>query len=349
MKQKSAFAAVTIASRNFIANARTTARSFAEHNPGLDFYVLLADREDACVNRKTEPWPLLPVEQLGVPDLQKMCFHYGELELSYALTPHAIRHVLDMGYRGVIFLKQETLVLGELASTAQTLERFSALVTPHFMRPTRRADALTWEINVLRSGVFNGGFVAFADCPQAHEFLRWWEGRTHAHCYLDVERGVHYEQRWLDFLPSLMPGCHVLRNPGINIGHWNLPDRDITVREGRFYSDGEPCRVFRFSGYDPSRPELVTRYNEGYRVENTGSAAQIFRIYQQMLEQADHDRAQRLPYAWGHFDNGDPIEPYARRLYREMGAATDRFGNPFAAGTPSCFHRWLGRQPRTLS
>src|SRR5262245_55996432 len=337
------FAAVTIASKSYLALARVTARSFRDHNPDMEFLLLLADEENGQIDRANEPFSsIIALDDLGIPEPDRFRFQCSELELCYALTPYAIDFLLGRGFDGVIFLKQETLVLDELGSVAADLERHSALLTPHFLEPPRRPDALTWERNVLLAGVFNCGFVAFSACQEARTFLAWWKERTFRECTRDVANGLHFEQRWLDFAPSLMPRHRVLRDPGMNVGHWNLWDREIRLQNGSVTARGRPCRVFRFSGYDPERPEVVTRHGAPRAVESTGDAARVFSLYREMLAQAGYRETRRLPYAYGRFDNGVAVTDQARRTYRRLGSRARRFGNPFEAEPAGSYYRWLG-------
>ncbi len=138
--------------------------------------------------------------------------------------------------------------------------------------------------NVLRAGVFNGGVVGFAKGEEARRVLEWWKQKTRRLCLLDVDHGLHYEQRWLDFVPSFAPRCGIVRDPGVNVGHWNLPERRIAVRDGRVTACGAPCRVFRFSGYEPEHPEKITRYSRA-KVAEAGGAAEVFARYQRLLEE----------------------------------------------------------------
>lgn len=334
-------AAVTIASRRYLALARATATSFRRHNPGIPFFLLLADRDDGEPIVDDDSLSVIRLGELGLEDLELFAFGCTELEFSYALTPFAIRHLLSRGFDGVLFLKQETLVLDEIGSTLAGLERHTALVTPHFLEPPRRADALQWEINVLRAGVFNGGVVAFARCAPADAFLRWWGAKTREACVLAVEDGIHYEQRWLDFLPSFMPGYGVVRDPGVNVGHWNLREREVRVSGERVTAKGLPCRIFRFSGYDPDVPEAVTKYDTNSRVGDMGDAEAVFARYRALLIASGHEQARRQVYGFAAFDDGREIPPAARVILRRLGVRARRFGNPFETRSPASFHRWL--------
>lgn len=334
-------AAATLASRSRVALARATAKSFREQHPEIPFYCLLADEGHGEIRADREPFEMIAFGALAVPEPRRFCFRYGEMELSYAATPFLIAHLLDSGFQRVLFLKQETLVLDRLDALLKMLERHSVLLTPHLLEPPAGRGAFERERNVLRAGVFNGGVLGFAQCEESQRVLEWWKQKTWRQCLLDVDHGLHYEQRWLDFVPSLTPQCGIVRDPGVNVGHWNLPERRIAVRGGRVTACGAPCRIFRFSGYDPERPERITRYSPA-AVAEAGQAAEVFGRYQRLLEECGWRRSRALPYAWDSFDNGEPVSYEARRLYRELGDAARRFGDPFRTAGADTFHAWLG-------
>lgn len=337
-------AVVTIASRRFIANARVTAASFQAHNPGVPFYTLLADTDDAP--EPNEPFRLIPLADLGLRDLRDFAFRYTEMEFTYALTAPAIAHVMGLGHSRVLFLKQETLVVGDLASVFDMLTRHSAVLTPHFLSPPQNGAALWQEVNALRAGTFNGGVAGFSDCPEARDFLVWWQASCRADCHMRVQRGYHYEQRWLDFAPSFLPRLGVIRDPGVNVGHWNLPDRALCQDGGTVTANGQPLRVIRFSGYDPAQPQSVTKYNRQSLVSDTDDTAQaLFSRYDRMLRDAGWDTAQQARYGFGLYDDGVTITDTHRALYRDMPDAKLSFDNPFGIG-PGSFRAWMAARPR---
>ena len=335
------FAVATIVSKSYLALARVTAESFRRHNPGIPFFVLLTDELDGYFDPEMESFQMLLLDQLQLEDSLHFRFQYTELELSYAYTPYLIDHLLEEGFDGVVFLKQETLVLGSLAPEFDKLQRHSVLLTPHFLEPPEGTRALQWEVNVLRAGVFNGGVIAFSNHEESRQVLAWWKKKTSRGCFRAVEDGVHFEQRWLDFVPSFAPGYHILRDPGMNVGHWNLPERRIHIHNGHVMADGVPCRVFRFSGYQPEASHMVTQYNLQMTVESTGDAAEVFDLYQSMLVSAGYFECRRWPYAYGFFDNAASISDSARLTYHDLGNEVRRFGDPFSTTHEGSYYRWL--------
>ena len=340
------FVAVTVASKAFLSLARVTARSFRAHQPDVPFVLLLTDEVNGYFAPADEPFSLLTLDDIGIERLEQFRFQHAQQELSYAATPHAIDHLFERGFDGVLFLKQETLVLDSLAPLLEGLHRHPLMLTPHLLTPPKRPDALRRELDVLRAGVYNGGVVLAANRPEARRFLRWWKERTFDECICRVEDGLHYEQRWLDFAPGLVPGTRIVRDPGVNVGHWNLRERDIRVRDGRVTANGLPCRVARFSGYEPGHPERVTRYRPEWKVEDDADVARLFQRYHQMLLDEGYVETRAWPYAYGFFDNGAEVTEAHRRAYQRLGREAQRFGDPLVTRGAQSFWAWFERSPR---
>ena len=334
----------TVVAKRYLSLARVLAESFHLQHPGIPFFVLLSDEVDGYFDPGSEPFRMLRLRDLAIPNLARFRFRYSQQELMYATTPYLLMHLLDRGYSGAAFLKQESLVVGRLSPVLDLLRRHAIVLTPHLLDALEGSSAAARECNILQSGVYNVGFLGVGGTPTARAFLGWWMERLYEHCHHDVPHGMHFEQRWLDLVPAYFPDVHVVRDPGFNVAHWNLPERKVTVSGDRVTVDGHPGRFFRFSGFDPESPDAVTRYNDRLRMSDIGDAAQIFRRYVRLLESAGYDETKTWPYAYDHFHDGRPISGRARRLYRRLGSGAERFGDPFAAAGSDSFQRWSRRE-----
>lgn len=335
----------SIAARNALALVRVLTRSLHEHHPDLPFFVLLADEPGPGLDPAAEPFEVVRLEDLAIPDLPRFRFSYSREELTYASTPYLLERLLDRGFERAAFCKQESLVVGSLEPIVEQLGRASISLTPHLLAPLAgTSEGIARELNILQSGVYNVGFLGVSATPTARRFLAWWKDRTYAHCLREVEAGMHYEQRWLDLVPAFFEDFQLLRDPGLNVGHWNLPEREVRRDGEGFTVNGQPCRFVRFSGFDPEVPDALTRYSDRLRLSRLGPAAEIFERYRGRLFAEGWRETRGLPYAWDRFDNGIPIPALVRRLYRDLGDDAARFGDPFRTASPGSFFAWL-REP----
>ncbi|HEX5720725.1 MAG TPA: hypothetical protein VF179_31515 [Thermoanaerobaculia bacterium] len=319
-------AAGTIVAKSYLSFARVLARSFQEHHPEVPFFVLLADEVDGWFDPAAEPFHLLRLSDLGIPRLERFRFHYTQQPLSYAATPWLLSHLLDQGFDSVAFFKQESLVLGDHTPSFEKLETCSIVLTPHLLAPVGPER----ELNILLSGVFNIGLLGVSE--KAREFLTWWQDRVFAHCRHDVAKGMHWEQRWIDLVPALFEDVCILRDPGANVGHWNLPERDSLS-----------CRLLRFSGFSPDDPMAPTKYSTRLTMADLGPAAALFDRYRTLLEESGYHETRIWPYAYGSFDNGVAVPDLARRMYLDLGEEAAAFGDPLQSGSPNSYFQWLNQ------
>lgn len=328
-----------------LPSAIVVARSFHRHHPEHDFFTLLADAPTPTSRACEIPGTVLGIADLGRQDLLRRAFRLGQQELSYALTPALLVHLLDRGYDAVLFYKQESLLVGRQDEAIARLRSCQVLLTPHLLAPLDDEDATERERTILLSGAFNVGFLGVADGPQARELLAWWDARLETHCRHDVARGLHFEQRWMDLAPSLFDGVQTLRDPAYNVGHWNVTERAVTagpdgedVRVG-----GRPCALVRFSGYDPAAPQRMTRYLDRVPVDALGDAASVFARYRAELLDAGWEHARGIPYGYGAFSDGVAVPAAARGLHATLADdEADRLGDPFAV-EPDGFRAWATR------
>ncbi len=334
-------AACTIVAKSYLSFARALACSFRHYHPEIPFFTLLADEVDGWFDPAAEPFQLLRFSEMDIPRAERFRFHYTQQPLSYASTPYLLSHLLARGFQRAIFFKQESLVVGDLSFLVEALGRSSIILTPHLLAPLAGADRVQRELNILQSGTFNVGVLGVSRTPTTDRFLAWWKDRVATHSRHAVPEGMHYEQRWLDLVPAFFEDVHVLRDPAYNVGHWNLPDRSIEVHPDAVLVDGRPCRLFRFSGYSPDDPRVITKYSQRLTWENVGPARELFDRARTKLEAAGYHETKHWPYAYGAFDNDVPVPDIARALFLELGDKVEAFGDPLESASPDSYFHWL--------
>ena len=291
----------TIASKRYLPLVRVTARSFARWHPGERMVVLLADRPGSAEPVPDEPFDLLMLDDLcdARPELLEVAGRYDELQFSYALTPVLIAHLLEGGADQVLFIKQESLVTGTLDPVFELLEGGDWLaLTPHMLSPVAGDDAVERELNILQGGVYNGGIFGARSDSRTEAFLAWWWARLRLHCRWDLEAGLHWEQRWLDLVRSLFGDVGVVRDPGCNVGHWNVTERPVELRDDIAWVGEERASLVRFSGFDAQSPQRLTRYNERVQVSDLGGVELLLTQYRQALLDEGFEAALSESYAF---------------------------------------------------
>lgn len=333
-------AVVTIAAGNFAALARVLVASLREWHPELPVYVVWSDLDGPGVPWTSEGCVTLSLSDLAIPDLRRLTFVHPRRELAIAVKPHALRHLLDRGHRTAVFLDADIRILGRLDPLLELASAHALTLTPHLLQPPAGEDRIQRELTILRAGIYNGGAVAVTDRAESRAFLAWWAARLATECIHDPDHGLHYDQRWLDFAPSLVDDFAVARHEGLNVAYWNQRERRLRLEGGRWVVNGDVGRFFHFSGFDPMDPARVTQYYPALGLDSVGAAAPLFDDYAARLLAAGHEAARRSPGSFDRFDNGVRIPALARRLLGRLGDEAARFGDPFASG-PGSYFAWL--------
>lgn len=332
----------TVATKHHMARARVLYQSFRHYHPEIPFYVLLADAVNGDFDPAAEPFHVLLLADLAIPKPVQYYFKYLPFELAASLKPYLLEHLAaDLGFRRLIYLDSDLLILNNLSPLFAQLDKHSILITPHLTQPLEEDGMIPDETDMLRGGTFNSGFVGVKYDAAGCAFVSWWRKRLYDGSRVDVARGLFVDQSWLNLVPGMFEGVHILRDPGCNIAYWNLYSRRLEFRDGGVCVNGEPAYFFHFSGFDAAKPYIVSQHTTRPKENFEVPARQLYHKYATLLNAAGEAQAREWQYAFANFDNGVPIPPIARRMYIALGKSADRFLNPFQTRGDESFFGWL--------
>ncbi|MEA2467861.1 MAG: hypothetical protein QOJ57_1987, partial [Thermoleophilaceae bacterium] len=335
----------TIAARNYLPHARVLATSYARHNEGAACTVLLLDDPEARVTDAGEPFRIVRPAEIGLDAFEEMAAIYDTIELATAVKPWLLRHLLKRDRAPVAYLDPDIRFYGPIGDLPRLLEAHPLVLTPHVaFRPPPRDGEHPHELTLLASGIYNLGFVGIAPGARTDALLDWWSERLRYDCVVDHALGLFVDQRWFDLVHAVVPEFHALRDPGVNVGHWNLHERDVERRESGYTANGEPLRCFHFSGFDPDRPAELSKHQTRVRLATHPVLAELCRDYGDELRRHGYgDPVPESPYT--RLYDGTPLVPVLRDAFR-AGAREGAFRSPSPftrAGTEE-FFAWL-REP----
>jgi glycosyltransferase involved in cell wall biosynthesis len=324
----------SICSLNYLHYARTLAQSLAAADPSAEFFLFVADRWD---ERTVPPPPglrAIALDALRIPHLPDMAFRYGVLEFNTALKALCIEFLFrQQGYGRVIYLDPDIYVLKPLSHVTRALaEGAECVLTPHITQPIDDGR-LPSEIDIMRAGVFNLGFCAFADSPEARAFIAWWRGKLATDCVVDLARGIFVDQTYCAMAPAFIARTTVLRHPGYNLAYWNLPYLPVTRTETGYCAAGEPLHFVHFSGIQLQDPDLVSRHQDRFRRADLGELRPVYDDYLRRLSANNAGPGgfySNIPYGFGVTQSGLRIEPWMRRHYRKLHPAPAAGLDPFS-------------------
>ena len=333
----------TIIARNYAAHARVLAESFREIHPDGTCSVLVIDDPSGFIDAAAEPFEVLTIDQIGLPDPERMAAAYDVMELSTAVKPWLLRHLLQRpGVDSVAYLDPDIRIFAPLDEIFRRASAHNVVLTPHFTAPLPRDGLKPSEEDILIAGSYNLGFIALGAGETAHELLDWWSERLEKHCLNDPGKGHFVDQRWIDLAPGLWPGIDVLRDTSYNIAYWNLPTRSLEDDgSGGYRVDGQPLRFFHFSGFDPRRPTELSRHQTRVNVAANPALVRICDEYATALLDHGFEQANGWPYGWEAMPNGIKLDRAARRVYRDAVEAGALKGSIFSEPGAERFAAYL--------
>lgn len=298
----------TICSRNFIGYAEALRTSLSLHHPNAKFCLILCDALEGF-DRYSFPYPVVSMEEIGIPHLEAMKTRYNITELNTSLKPFAFLYLFTRhpGEK-VVYLDPDIYVASAMTELSDALDAGAdCVLTPHISEPSEFADMDDFKF--LSYGIYNLGFCALRDTAEVRRIVAWWARRLERHCIIDLPNGLFVDQKWADYLPAFIEKTTILRHPGYNVAYWNLSQRRISKSEMGWEVNKLPLRFFHFSGNRIEDEDVFTRHNRQFNIHNTSGLREILEEYRQLVFRSGHDYYSSLSYAFswsgsaGHNDH----------------------------------------------
>ena len=331
----------TIIAKNYVAQARVLAHSFAEHHPDGHCSVLVIDDYDGYLDPDVEPFRILPPEQIGCEEFQEMALRYDVLELSTAVKPWLLAYLLNEGAPTITYLDPDIRIYSSLAKLNDLASSHGVVLTPHNTEPVPDDGMRPNQIDILLAGVYNLGYVSLRGSEENQTLLSWWRNRLLTDCRVDPLNGYFVDQRWFDLAPALASDHVILREPQYNLAYWNLYSRRLRHAGTQYEVDGIPLAFFHFSGFDPEKPDLLSRHQSRVSVHANPALGRICTEYADAVLTAGYREAKNWPYTYHELPSGVDFNHRLRKLYavaRERGEVAE---SPFTVVGSATFMSWL--------
>lgn len=337
----------TCAAVNYLPKVRMLCRSIRRHHPEAAIHLALADERPPWLTAGDEPFDsILEMRDLGIPHWRTWSFMHNIVELSTAIKPYALKHLLGQpGCETVLYFDPDMVLFSRVDDILAALARSNIALTPHQNKPETTIEAvLDNEVTSLRMGVFNLGFIGVRPTPEGLRFADWWAQRTYWFCRAEVHNGLFTDQKWLNFAPVFFDGVEILKSSRHNVATWNLTTRVLTgsLADG-FQVDGEPLAFYHFTGFDSGAHRVMAVKNAA----GNASVQQLIGWYERETAATRGDPVNDWPWAYGRFSDGAPIQPHHRWLYRENQDLQKAFPDPYDATSESLtFADWCRTEGR---
>ncbi len=330
----------TAVSKNYLAHARSLARSYLDVHPDGQVFLCLIDTIDDFFDPANEPFTIISMDKLNIPNWDCFAFQYTVIELCCAVRPYFLTYLMDTYQLDrLAFFDADIVIYHSLATLDRLLDTYGVVLTPHICNPLND-DRRPSEVDLLGSGIYNLGFLAISRRTDLDGLLGWWKARLYHHCKLDFARGLFYDQRWMDLAPAMFPNVYIWQTPAANIAEWNLAHRhqNIAQTDGQYTIDGEPILFVHYSGLVFDQFDNISKHQNRYRLSDLNEAVQsLWHGYRNRLITNGYHEISQWPYTYARFDNGLSIPTRVRDCYWETDPRGERWPHPFAVGGDSFF------------
>jgi hypothetical protein len=259
----------TICSNNYLAQAKTLLNAVLITNPGVRFYIGLADKKQEIIDYTfLEPAVVIELSDQIIPGYDNMISRYNIIELNTAVKPFFFQFLIrnNPAVSFLYYFDPDIMVYTSLQYLHNLLGGHDIIVTPHFYTPLPIDEYYPKESMALKYGVYNLGFIGIkADGEQTAGFLKWWGERTFTYGYDNNAQGLFVDQIWITLAPLFFKRLGIINHHGCNMGPWNLHERQIaefTEDKNIKLNNGEDLMFYHFSSYRYKDPfKLSESYN----------------------------------------------------------------------------------------
>jgi len=233
-------------------------------------------------------------------------------------------------YDRVVYIDPDIYLYKPMREVEEALAAGSLMVlTPH-LTGELDDDKYPSELDIMRAGSYNLGFIALARHPELIRFLHWWQGKLEHQCIVALEDGLFVDQKWIDLVPGMFPDVCILRHEGYNVAYWNIKHRDLQKSDAGYLVNGQDLTFFHFSGFNPESPHKFSKHQNRYDLDHSPVLALLAHDYAGRVIENGLSTCKKWTYSFGTFVDGTSINDFVRFAYRNSVDLQKTIGdNPF--------------------
>ena len=293
--------AFTICANNYLAHAKTLATSFKKQHPVVYFCIAILDEPNEGIDYDDlGADKILWIHKLLPELVAELKDTYNIAELCTVVKPKLFGHFFKKDYNRVLYIDPDIKVFSPFNEVFLALEENEMVLTPHICSPTGETGH-PQDKDLMRTGIYNLGFLAVNKTIQTQSFIEWWDKRVRAYGFHDLKKGFFYDQIWLGYAPAFLDRVFILRHLGYNVANWNLHERKIiNNKEEYFVNDTKtPVVFFHYSHFKMENLPILASYNQNFNLDNRKDLVPIYMEYKSDLLQNNYNTLKDIIYVFG--------------------------------------------------
>ncbi|MDN4593223.1 hypothetical protein [Polycladomyces subterraneus] len=315
----------TVVNTQYVPMAMLMARSVKKHNPGARVAVCILEEKIPMSARDYQHFDhIVLAKDIGYANFfYRHMFKHNVMEGCCAVKARFLHYLFKLYSTEdkIVYLDPDTKIFGPFHEVDRMLDEGPIVLTPHLTHPSAQD-----ELRISKVGIYNLGFIALKRTEESFRFLHWWNERLDKLCYIELEREIFVDQRWMDFAPIFFD-VRILRHPGYNTAWWNISSRRIDTKNGLITINGHPLRFFHFSSiFRISYIDKARELNPNHRKQFLLIASDYLRE----LVEIGYDFSKKVPWSYDYFLSGEQIDKRIRIHYRNNPGKFVQIQNPFA-------------------
>lgn len=306
----------TIIAKNYISFARTLCDSFLKFHKDGRCFALIIDGLENYVSPEKEKFEIISIEELKISNLKEFCFKYNITELSTAVKPFFLKYLFDKKpIDKILYLDPDIYVTHALDKLYKELDKGDIIITPHLDADYPDDGLLPDDAHIMKSGIFNLGFIGLNNCDNVLRFLLWWQNKLYNKCIIKHAAGYFVDQKFIDLALCLFKNISIIKDTGYNVAYWNLHSRQIGYVEDKWTCNEKQLYFFHFSGYKLEFPDQISKYQNRFNFTDKPYLNKLFEQYKKVVLRNGYTKTHNWPYTYSSFKNGKTIHKLFRKTY----------------------------------
>lgn len=307
--------AFTIANLNYLDKVIALSRS-AKIDKNIKFIWIAVESKDRIQDLKfSEFYKIFSIEELQIPNFTNWIFKYNVVEACTAVKADSFIFIANQyPAEKIVYLDPDMQIISPLEEIEPALEKSPVLITPHLTEPEKTTEGIEInELDALKHGIFNLGFLAIKPNSQSLEFLTWWRSRLRDYSFDDKERGLFTDQKWINLAIGFFDYIKIFRNEGYNVATWNISNRKLSKNNNQLVVNGTNLRLLHFSGYDSGAHHgMMKKF-----AKHNSIFLKLSKKYTKELKEISKDLSIDKSWSYGFFSNGEEISNVHRKNFNE--------------------------------
>lgn len=317
----------TICCSNYLPKATALAKSIKSFHPNIDVILCLVEKE------LPENFPLnnhfnkvVLAKDLPLENFDWYIFKYDQLEGSTFVKATLLKYIL-LSYDKVIYLDPDIYLYSDL-NPIVNLDQ-DIIVTPHQITPCSNLEVIDSSIiGFLLCGIFNLGFIAIKKSDDAINFLNWWEHKLKYYAFLDFNRGLFTDQKWIDIAYTQF-NIFCLNKFGYNVANWNINERNLEIEpDGSItVNDTERLAFFHYSSIDSGKDLRIFKLLANEKTLKIVN--QLRTNYKDEIRNFNYKEITQTDWSYNYYNNGEKINKLSRLTFFKSKEIRKILINPF--------------------